>query len=86
MDRFPFNRLAFGFVLGLSLMGGLALAGLVSPLAKGYLSEKPRAGGIAIQTSSPMVRVHFVPYLAHGRLLRGRDMAAPVCDREPGRV
>jgi len=85
MDRFRINRALLGLVAGLCLVGGLALAGLVSPVAKDYLSEKPLPGGSIIQTTSPMVQVRFVPHLAHARLLRGPDPAVQY-PREPGQA
>ncbi|MEO9229111.1 MAG: hypothetical protein ABI216_09230 [Devosia sp.] len=96
MDHAAMNRAIFGFAFGLCLVGGLALGGLVSPLAKGYLSPQQTAGGTEIlKTNSPFVRVRFVPGDVRLHLVRnGRpvelwiehDGDAPDCLPEPGQA
>ena len=92
------NRALFGFGTGLCLIGGLALGGLVSPLASGYLLADKRAGDSTItRTTSPLVQVRLVRGGEHlvvmrgGRHLalwleRGRDVPARPCLPEPGRA
>ncbi len=92
------NRALFGFWIGLCLVGGLALCGLVSPLASGYLLADETAGNITItRTTAPLVAVRYLRGDEHlvvprsGRTLalwleRGRDTPARPCLPEPGRA
>ena len=92
------NRAVLGFSGGLCLVGGLALGGLAAPLASGYLSAGPTAGGTIITpTTSPLVRVRYSSADAHLHLMhkdqalelwveRDADAWAPDCRPEPGRA
>ena len=90
MDRFTGNRTLFGFVLGLSLLGGFALAGLVAPLARDYLGSHRVAGDGIIHTSTPMVSIGFSPQRQHIFELNGDSWAevkpAPARTVRPGRA
>ena len=84
MNRFLGKRTLTGFLAGLGLVGCLASAALVSPLAKGYLAAQPDAGDTIIPTNAALVRVHFTPHKT--RLMVRRLCAAMACDSEPERI
>jgi hypothetical protein len=84
MNRFLGKRTLTGFLAGLCLVGCLAAVGLVSPLARGYLTDQPDAGDTIIPTNAPLVRVHFTPHKT--RLMVRRLCAAMACSPEPGRA
>lgn len=84
MNRFLGKRTLTGFLAGLGLLGCLALGGLVSPLARGYLPDQPTAGDTIIPTSAPLVRVHFTMHKT--RLMLRRVCAAMDCGTDPERI
>lgn len=84
MNRFLGKRMLAGLIAGLCLVGCFASAALVSPLARGYLSDQPAAGETIIPTNAALVRVHFTPQKT--RLMKRRLCAAMACDFEPERI
>lgn len=86
MHRFSANRLLFGFVLGLCLTGGVALAGLVTPMMRGYLDGHRIAGDSIIHTSAPMVSIGFTPKRQHIFELNGDSWAEVKPVPPPGRI
>ena len=84
MNRFLGKRTLTGFLAGLGLVGCLALGGLVSPLARGYLSDQPDAGDTIIPPNAPLVRVHFTPHKT--RLMLRQVCAAMACGDDPERI
>ena len=84
MNRFLGKRTLTGFHAGLCLVGCLAAVALVSPLAKGYLTDQPDAGETIIPTNAPLVRVHFTPH--NTRLMMRKMCATMLCDSEPERI
>ncbi len=56
------TRTLMGFVVGLVVAGGLALAGLAVPVASGYLGAGALlpGGEMVSLTSPPMVRVKYI--------------------------
>ena len=75
MGRFTTNRVLYGFVVGLSLVGGVALAALVTPMLRGYLDGHRIAGHSIIHTSAPMVSIGFTPKRQHIFELNGDSWA-----------
>ena len=86
MGRFTANRLLFGFVVGLCLAGGVALAGLVTPLMRGYLDGHRIAGEGIIRTSTPMVSIGFTPQRQHIFELNGDSWAEVKPMPAPGHI
>jgi len=86
MDRFTANRLLYGSVLALCLMGGVALAGLVTPMMRGYLDGHRVAGDSIIHTTTPMVSIGFTPKRQHIFLLNGDSWAEVKPTPAPGRI
>jgi hypothetical protein len=84
MNRFLGKRALTGFFAGLCLVGCLASGALVSPLAKGYLTDQPDAGETIIPTNAPLIRVYFTPHKS--RLMVRKLCAAMACSSEPERI